>query len=107
MKRTEYLPLGSILLLKGGTQKLMIVGRGLNIKKDDRIYFFDYAGVAYPEGLMGDEVAYFNHENISKLIFKGYSDIEDENVVDNINQYLFDNKNVVKGNVYDWRENES
>ena len=34
MKQTEYLPLGSIVVLKGGVKKLMIIARGLAVKID-------------------------------------------------------------------------
>lgn len=83
-----YLPLGSIVLLEGGSQKLIIIARGMHVTMDEQTYFFDYGGVPYPDGLVGDRMAYFNHSNVSKVVFEGYSDVDNENIVDGINRYL-------------------
>lgn len=105
MEKLDYLSLGSIVLLKGGTQKLLIIGRGLKVKNEEKHYFFDYAAVAYPDGIVGDKVAYFNHDNISRVVFRGYTDVEDENLVDTINQYLSEDKDVIRGDVSNWNKN--
>ena len=34
---------------------------------------------------MGDQVMYFQHSNINKVVFKGFSDEDDKMMVDNIN----------------------
>ena len=101
-ERIEYLPLGSIVLLKGGLQKLMIISRAVNVQNNDMIYFFDYAAVAYPDGLISDQLAYFNMEMISRVVFRGYSDIDDDNAVDNINMYIKDHPEIIKGSAEDW-----
>ena len=98
----KYLPLGSIVLLKDGLQKLLIISRAINVRNGDQEYFFDYGGVGYPEGLIGDEMAYFNHDKINKVIFEGYSDVEDENIIDSFNTYLKENPNIVKGDPETW-----
>lgn len=98
----NYVPLGSIVLLKGGSQKLLVISRALNVKNGEKTFFFDYGGVPYPDGLISDKMAYFNHENISKVVFEGYKDIDNENMVENINRYLEANPNVVRGNVSNW-----
>jgi len=91
MKKTEFLPLGSVVVLEGGTQRVIIVGRGLNVRAEDEVYFFDYSGVPYPNGLIGDRVAYFNHDSIEKVFFTGYSDDEDEIIVARLNEYIAGN----------------
>lgn len=99
---TEYLPLGSVVLLKGGMQKIIIISRALKVRNGTDEYFFDYGGVTYPEGLVGDQMAYFNADKISKVVFAGYSDIDNENMVDNINQFITDNPNLKRGNAEIW-----
>lgn len=99
---TKFLPLGSVVLLKGGTQKLVIVARGLTLKNNEKLFFFEYGGVLYPDGLINDQLAYFNHDNISKVIFEGFSDVDDENVVENINRYIEGNKDICKGDPNTW-----
>lgn len=98
----NYLPLGSVVLLKGGSAKVLIIARALAVKKDDTQYFFDYGAVLYPDGLTGDQMAYFQHESISKVVYEGYRDIDDENVVENINRFLQDNPNILRGNADTW-----
>lgn len=52
-KSKELLPLGSIVYLEEGTQKLVIVGRGAIFEDPDtkEQVFADYMGVLYPAGL--------------------------------------------------------
>lgn len=97
MKRIDYLPLGSVVLLHGGVQKLLIIARGINTKQDDQTEFFDYGAVLYPEGLTGDRMAYFNHDAVSNVVFYGYDDEDSKNCANNINDYLAANPNVRHG----------
>ncbi|MEJ7490458.1 DUF4176 domain-containing protein [Staphylococcus pettenkoferi] len=69
--------IGSIIYLKEGSQKLMIINRGPIVEMDNQRYIFDYSACKYPIGVVEDEIYYFNEENIDKVIFEGYSD-EDE-----------------------------
>lgn len=105
MAKTDYLPLGSIVLLESGIKKLMIIARGLTVKLNGEEKFFDYGGVQYPEGLSGDQMAYFNHDGIAKVIFNGYSDDDDKVIVDNINKFVLIN-NVKKADVEKLREEQ-
>lgn len=76
MKIEDLLPIGSIVRLKEGEKRLMIGG----IKQfavDGNGEEYDYFGVLYPEGHIGDEFQYlFNHEDIEEIIFRGYEDEE-------------------------------
>jgi len=78
----NYLPLGSVVRLKNGTRKLVIIG--INQKgSDDKTY--DYSSVLYPYGyLNSDELFLFNNSNIDEIIYKGYSDSELENYYDDL-----------------------
>lgn len=94
----NYLPLGSVVLLKGGIQKLLVVSRGINVRQNGEILFFDYGGVLYPEGLVSDQMAYFNHDGIEKVLFEGYSDEESKIIENNINNYVRNNHGLKRGN---------
>ena len=41
----DYLPLGSIVLLKNGVQKALIISRAINVRNGDKDFFFDYGGL--------------------------------------------------------------
>ncbi|MHC5251122.1 DUF4176 domain-containing protein [Listeria kieliensis] len=71
------LELGTIIYLKEGNKKIMIIGRGQTIEKDGEEAFFDYAGCLYPEGINPKESLFFNEENIDRVIALGYSDEEE------------------------------
>ena len=97
MKQNDFLPLGSVVILKGGIQKILVISRGINVKHDDEIVFFDYGGVLYPDGLTGDQMAYFNHDGIEKVVFKGYDDDDSKTYADNINRFLLNNPKIKRG----------
>lgn len=75
MKTKELLPIGSIVLLEEGTKKLMIFGIRQIDAKSGREY--DYSGVLYPEGNLGNKTWFlFDDENIAEICFRGYEDEE-------------------------------
>ena len=73
----KLLPLGTIVYLKEGTAKLMIVGRGASFEDEEGQKFTDYIGVIYPNGIDPQDALFFNHEDIDKIVFVGYSDEEE------------------------------
>lgn len=76
MKR-NLLPIGSVVLLKGGEKRLMICGRIQARGSDDSIY--DYSACYYPEGITAsDELFFFNKDAINRVFFIGFQDKEEE-----------------------------
>ena len=79
-KSQKLLPLGSIVLLKEGMQKIMVVARGTvyvdELTGED--IFADYMAVLYPAGLNPETTIFFNHEDIDKILFTGFSDNDEE-----------------------------
>ena len=66
MEVKNLLPIGSVVLLKDGTKRLMIFG----IKQTDNStnIEYDYIGVLYPEGNIGENGQFlFNHEDIQNV----------------------------------------
>jgi len=73
----KFLPIGSIVLLKGATKRLMITGFCV-VPDEDKNKIFDYSGCLYPEGIISNEqTALFNHDQIDKVFSIGYSDEEE------------------------------
>ena len=87
-ERVAYLPLGSIVILNGGVQKVVINARGLVTAATNPPGYFDYGGSLYPQGIIGDQILYFNHKDIAKVVFEGFSDDDDKMMVDNINEWF-------------------
>ncbi len=67
------LPIGSVVVLKGGSKSLMIFGRKQISAVNNKVW--DYLACFYPEGSIGPEYCFlFNEEDIDEVIFRGYSD---------------------------------
>jgi len=52
--------IGSIVYLKEGSQKLMIINRGPIVEIEGQKYLFDYSACKYPVGVVEDQIYYFN-----------------------------------------------
>ncbi|CYV21905.1 DUF4176 domain-containing protein [Streptococcus suis] len=91
-KSKELLPLGSVVYLEEGTQKLVIVGRGIIFNDPDsgEQALADYMGVLYPSGFQTDSTLFFQHENVDKVVFKGYSDDEESRFMEIYGQWESD-----------------
>lgn len=83
----NYLPIGSIVILKNGKKKVMIYGRRQSrITEPDKEY--DYIACLYPEGNINEDYMYlFDHESIAEVIFRGYSDAEEESFLNELSKY--------------------
>ncbi|WP_269409908.1 DUF4176 domain-containing protein [Lentibacillus daqui] len=96
------LPIGSIVYLKEGTSKLMILNRGpiLPSGETEEGIWYDYSGCFYPQGLVSNNVFYFNEENIDEIVFEGFKDDEEERFQKIFHDRLKGNKaNIKKGSV--------
>ena len=74
----NYLPIGTVVLLKNGKKKVMIYGRRQRrVTEPDKEY--DYIACLYPEGNVDENYMYlFDNENIDTVIHRGFSDAEEE-----------------------------
>ncbi len=72
----NLLPLGSVVLLKGGKKRVMICGRMQTRVQDNMM--FDYSACLYPEGIIDPKKLYlFNNEDIDMVYFVGMQDTEE------------------------------
>lgn len=86
----ELLPIGSVVLLKEGKKKAMVFGIKQTDKASGKEY--DYIGVVYPEGNLGEQLQFFfQHENIDQVFFRGYEDEERNSFIEKLAAY-YDNK---------------
>ena len=92
--------IGSIIYLKEGSQKLMIINRGPIVEIEGQKYLFDYSACKYPVGVVEDQIYYFNEENIDNFIFEGYCD-QDETRFQELFKEMMDNldEDVQRGTV--------
>ena len=90
METPEFLPLGSIVVVRGNTKKMMVIARGLALKQEGEFKYFDYGGCLYPEGMLGDAVIYFNHNAIQRVVSEGYTDDDNALHLETLNENLKD-----------------
>lgn len=78
MNNKTYLPIGTVVMLKGGKKRIMVIGYEMQYVDDKGVkQRFNYAGCLFPEGLINtNEVLLFNNNQIEKIYFTGYSDEE-------------------------------
>ena len=78
----KFLPVGSVVLLKGGKKELMITSYLIfptgelvvdGKKENPEGKMYDYGACTYPEGIINsDQIFGFNHDQIERVCFKGY-----------------------------------
>ena len=86
MDINEIMPIGSVVLLKDAIKKVMIFGVKQIDKSTDIEY--DYIGVVWPEGNMGDGTQFFfNHDAIDKVVFRGFENDERETFIEKLAEY--------------------
>lgn len=71
-EKVNFLPLGSIVVVSGGIKKYVIVARALKVKINGKEQFFDYAACAYPEGMVGDRLMYFQHPMLVRWFLRDF-----------------------------------
>lgn len=119
----KYLPIGTICTIDSTNRKYAIAGY-FSLEYNSSVKMYDYIGIPYPEGLLlHNKVLSFNHEDILKVDFLGYSNesyelfnrkiTEQTTEVDSLNQdndlhynFTFDENGVV---IYEYQteaENE-
>lgn len=99
-KYIDFLPVGSVVIVKGNIRKMVIVARGVMARVEGKVIYFDYAGVLYPEGMTNDKLIYFNNRDLSRIVFVGYSDEDEMLMKENINEWI-EQSGIQKGNPYD------
>ncbi len=70
----QYLPLGTVVLLKEAEKKLMIVGR---CQVHEGVHY-DYSACLFPEGYIGsDQMIVFNNDEIERVYYVGMQNEEE------------------------------
>ena len=68
----EWLPIGSVVKVRGYKRSFMVLGRAVLNDSDSRYY--DYCACLYPDGYMGGTLYFFNQDLIVRVESEGYED---------------------------------
>lgn len=86
MNISELLPIGSVVMLNGGKKRLMIYGIKQTNAADGAEY--DYLGVLYPEGNLGNEGHFFfNAADIERVHYVGFNDPERQSFIAKLQEF--------------------
>lgn len=87
---SKFLPIGSVVLIKEASKKVMIVGYTMvNLEKKNCIY--DYLGCFYPEGIVDRKINIaFNHEDIKDVFYLGFQNSDSQEFISNLNNGFSD-----------------
>lgn len=83
--KEKYLPIGTVVLLKGGKKRAMITGF-CSVAQENQEKIYDYSGCVYPEGyLSSNQVCLFDHDQIEEIFFVGFEDEEEKAFKEKLN----------------------
>ena len=76
----KYLPIGTVVLLKGAEKRVMITGFcAAELKESEEAKIWDYSGCIYPEGFLNsDQICLFDHSQIVRIDHMGLIDDEEK-----------------------------
>ncbi len=95
----KFLPIGTVVMLKGGSKRVMITGF-CSMAAEDQNVMYDYAGCMYPEGfLSSDQTALFNHDQIERVYHLGLVDEEEQKFKTNLNSLVAQMNGNIQNNV--------
>lgn len=75
----KELPIGTVVMLAGGSKKVMITG--YRSKNADADKVFDYNGCVFPEGLMENIYCLFDAAQIEDVLYMGLENDEQQEYV--------------------------
>ena len=64
----EWLPIGSVVKVKGYKRSFMVLGRAVLNDSDSRYY--DYCACLYPDGYMGGTLYFFNQDDAYEKLYR-------------------------------------
>lgn len=84
----KFLPLGTVVLLKDGVHKVMIIGY-CAVENNSSRKLYDYVGCLFPEGLIKlDQHLLFEHKNIVKIFSLGFKNKESTQFTNSLKKYV-------------------
>ena len=88
----KYLPIGTVVMLKGGKKRVMITGF-CSMPNEGNNKIYDYNGCLYPEGVVNsNQTCLFDHNQIEKIYHLGLIDNEEKEfkkeLVEEVNKML-------------------
>ncbi len=107
---SKFLPIGTIVLLKGGKKELMITSYCIfptgklvvdGNEVDSKGIMYEYGACTYPEGIINsDQILGFNHDQIEKVCHMGYETDEQKGFAHHLSMVVDELKEQVKNGTF-------
>ncbi len=89
MNILNALSVGTVVKLKKADKRVSIIGIMQQMRTENGLLSFDYAGVPYPEGFLGpDSVLLFQESDVELVYAVGYNDLERQTFITTAAQRL-------------------
>jgi len=101
MKEEKFLPIGTVVMLKEGRKKVMVLSYLIfPTGEAEHREMYDYGGCAYPEGVVDSKVGIgFNHDQIEEVVHMGHVDDDYKELNETLKQYADDFKTIYSDSV--------
>lgn len=78
----KLVPLGTVFVARGSSRRFMVVARALSVEvPGEGRRLFDYGCCLWPDGLVGDALAYMNSDQVERVVFAGLADEGEERML--------------------------
>ena len=84
----QPIPIGTVVNVKGTPVDLMIVSQYPVTTINGVDGYFEFGAVALPLGLVKQELAFFNREDVEKILFVGYIDTKFQEFINKHDEIL-------------------
>lgn len=68
----KWLPLGSVVKIRGKSEDVLIVSRGFIVPQKEEFVYYDYCGIDANEPIQNSLTFLFNTDNVEDVIFTGW-----------------------------------
>ena len=86
--KEKFLPIGTVVTLKGSDKPLMITEHIVFSQKTDAAKTYDYGSCPFPTGVQKNLSIGFNHGDIEKILYMGYENEKQKE----LSKFLVDNE---------------
>ena len=83
----QQLPVGTVVNLVNESVNIAIIGQYPIVKNEVREGYFDFEGVILPIGFDAEHTVFFNKEDIERVIFLGYVDVDFQNFLNESDKF--------------------
>ena len=75
-KQLTPLPVGSVVKVTGSEQEFVIISQLPVTEIDGKQGYFEFGAAMLPMGISSQEMIFFNSEDVAKIIYLGYIDVQ-------------------------------